>query len=72
MLFDRARCPVNDRPEVVVEKLADPELPNDAGTPPGKEYAMLYCPICSVSLEGLKCKLFCPQCGYYMSCADYY
>jgi hypothetical protein len=23
-------------------------------------------------LEQRKCKLFCPQCGYYMSCADYY
>ena len=33
---------------------------------------MLYCPVCSVRLNSLKCKLVCPQCGYYMSCADYY
>lgn len=33
---------------------------------------MLYCPVCSVRLTSLKCKLVCPQCGYYMSCADYY
>ena len=34
--------------------------------------AMLWCPTCSTRLEQRKCKLFCPQCGYYMSCADYY
>lgn len=33
---------------------------------------MLYCPVCSTRLEQHKCKLVCPQCGYYMSCADYY
>jgi hypothetical protein len=32
---------------------------------------MLYCPVCSTRLESRKCKLFCAQCGYYMSCADY-
>jgi methionyl-tRNA synthetase len=36
------------------------------------EEAMLYCPVCSMKLESRKCKLFCTQCGYYMSCADYY
>ncbi|MCU1337269.1 MAG: hypothetical protein JWO19_2850 [Bryobacterales bacterium] len=33
---------------------------------------MLYCPVCSRRLIELKCKLLCEQCGYYMSCADYY
>jgi len=33
---------------------------------------MLYCPMCSRRLAERKCKLFCEQCGYYMSCADYY
>ena len=33
---------------------------------------MLYCPVCSTHLEQRKCKLLCPHCGYYMSCADYY
>jgi hypothetical protein len=33
---------------------------------------MLYCPVCSMRLTEMKCKLICPQCGYYMSCADYY
>ena len=33
---------------------------------------MLYCPVCSRRLAEIKCKLLCEQCGYYMSCADYY
>jgi hypothetical protein len=33
---------------------------------------MLFCPVCSLRLDQRKCKLFCNQCGYYMSCADYY
>lgn len=34
--------------------------------------AMLWCPTCSTRLQQSRCKLICPQCGYYMSCADYY
>lgn len=37
-----------------------------------EEEPMLYCPVCSTRLTGLRCKLVCSQCGYYMSCADYY
>ena len=33
---------------------------------------MLYCPVCSMRLTARKCKLICEQCGYYLSCADYY
>ncbi|MSV35075.1 MAG: hypothetical protein EXQ47_05680 [Bryobacterales bacterium] len=33
---------------------------------------MLHCPVCSRRLSERKCKLVCEQCGYYMSCADYY
>jgi len=33
---------------------------------------MLFCPVCSRRLAERKCKLYCEQCGYYMSCADYY
>ena len=32
----------------------------------------LYCPRCDSRLTEMKCKLVCPKCGYYMSCADYY
>ncbi|MGA2590452.1 MAG: hypothetical protein ABSH32_11085 [Bryobacteraceae bacterium] len=33
---------------------------------------ILYCPVCSTHLIQHKCKLVCPKCGYYLSCADYY
>ena len=33
---------------------------------------MLYCPVCNRRLTSRKCKLLCEECGYFMSCADYY
>ncbi len=36
------------------------------------EPALRYCPNCSRRLEERNCKLLCPGCGYFLSCADYY
>ena len=50
----------------------DPNPPPDAIVNSQEIEPMLYCPVCSLRLTERKCKLFCEQCGYYMSCADYY
>jgi hypothetical protein len=34
--------------------------------------AMSYCPRCFARLAERSCKLICPNCGYYMSCSDFY
>jgi hypothetical protein len=34
--------------------------------------ALSYCPRCSARLKERSCKLICPNCGYYMSCSDFY
>jgi len=36
------------------------------------EHHCQICPTCSHRLTGYRCKLVCTQCGYYLSCADYY
>lgn len=28
------------------------------------------CPNCSAGMDGLKCKIRCPRCGYFESCSD--
>ena len=53
----------------------DADLTHDTPEIPAKPSdcePMLYCPVCSKRLTERKCKLLCEQCGYFMSCADYY
>jgi hypothetical protein len=41
-------------------------------TEPAPGHHSVYCPTCSSRLYSRRCKLICAQCGYYLSCADYY
>jgi hypothetical protein len=36
------------------------------------EHPCQVCPTCGCRLREQRCKLVCTQCGYFMSCADYY
>jgi len=40
-------------------------------TSPAEHHSQI-CPTCSHRLTGHRCKLICTECGYYLSCADYY
>jgi hypothetical protein len=55
-------------PEIAVN-IARAEAAPDAAAP---EHHSQVCPACSSRLASRRCKLVCAQCGYYMSCADYY
>lgn len=54
----------SDFPQRGAECPAVAELPVD--------HHCQICPTCSSRLIGHRCKLVCTQCGYYLSCADYY
>ena len=59
-----------ERVEVSVEDASPAKVEGTVGV--AGEDASRYCPVCSQRLESRRCKLVCPVCGYYMSCADYY
>jgi Zn finger protein HypA/HybF involved in hydrogenase expression len=57
---------------------AELPLPNsstaipDANVQAKAVHVQQICPNCSQTLIGHHCKLVCPQCGYFLSCADFY
>jgi len=52
---------------------AAPDLEPATAKPADREPSRT-CPNCGSPLMELKCKLLCPnrECGYYMSCSDFY
>jgi hypothetical protein len=54
------------------EKAAGLPAPQTQVTGEEPALAMNYCPRCSARLASRSCKLICPDCGYYMSCSDFY
>ena len=38
----------------------------------GSEHHSVFCPTCSSRLAEHRCKLICRNCGYFLSCADFY
>jgi ribosomal protein S27AE len=39
---------------------------------PAEMHPERFCPNCSAELKEHRCKLSCQQCGFYLSCSDFY
>ena len=57
-----------------MEKTERETVERDSGVRAREVHPERICPNCGASLLERKCKLLCPnrECGYYMSCSDFY
>ncbi len=49
---------------------AGTQLPATATAGSAAAHYWQYCVTCGTKLEGRKCKLICPHCGFYHSCSE--
>jgi len=63
-----------ERPRALDPDFAPGSRPAEAASSPGTlaDHHCQICPNCGQRLTGHHCKLVCTQCGYYLSCSDYY
>src|SRR5579871_1253494 len=57
--------------EPEMDDVAPTQAEAKTANPPLDHHCQI-CPTCGHRLTGHHCKLVCTQCGYYLSCADYY
>ena len=61
------------QPEHTPESYSNAAMqPGECPIAGGQPHHSVFCPNCSARLAEHRCKLLCRDCGYYLSCADFY